>query len=337
MSEPEFFRRLRGVVVKYGGKICRFNIAQVGDAGKQTGANVHEVTEIQGRAPDEICAEVEDAIQNDSANFPGLIRYEIVALDKEGTVLGGRIVLERRGRGKQVDESEQIEDATPRGHASQMMRQNETMFRTTLGNNQVMMQIMQETIRDLAAQNTRLVNDSMQVKALGEDLLDRRMERDLRMADEKRTRDIKDKAIGVVMTHGPALLAKLTAGTPVVGTATAEIVMGQQMKILLDGFKKDPERFGKICSMLKPEEMLGLVEHDLTPLLLAIEKDPARFAQLGQHLTQEEAVAVMQLAEQAEAERAKKKAAEEAAKGPEKTPDIVVTEVKNGVHEGKPS
>lgn len=100
-QEPDFFRRLRALIVKYGNRTVRIVLTQIeGTETKQTPNQsrviVHEVTEIQGRAPDEICAEIEDAIQNESANFPGIVRYEIVALHKEGFVLGGRIVLERR-------------------------------------------------------------------------------------------------------------------------------------------------------------------------------------------------------------------------------------------------
>lgn len=327
-AEPKFYAQIRGVVAAHGPRIACVRVtSNIRDDGSG-GMVVHTVGEIQNRSPEDIADEVKQAIADDSGHWPGVVRYLVTAHDQDGDVLGGRIVVDRKGRGK-VGESAVdggLEDeAAPRGHMGQMMRHNEGMYRTTLQNNQIILDIFARTLSDTNAKNDRLMSEHLRVMALAEDILDRRGERELFLSREKKKDDLKDKAFGFLMNFAPVLLGHAAQGTRFEEPAK-QLAQGSQLAVLVESFKKDPARFEKVLACFTAEEKLALFSQNFDPILESMAKakeDPAilaRIMPLAELLTQEEKVAVAQLAEIHEK---KSKQAEE----PKKAPEIEVRQV----------
>lgn len=328
-SDPQFYAQLRGTIAKHGPRIAVFEVRVGVREDGSSGTVVHAVTEIAGRTPDEIMTEVKEAIEADAQHWPGMIRYQIAAVTSEGEVVGGRIIVARRGKGRTVDADGNLgggdEEATPRGHVSQMMKQNADMFRVTLQNNQIMLDLMARALVDTNQRNAQLTERHLQVISLGEDILDRKAERDLRISREKKSDEIKEKALGFLMTFAPVLFGDAMRGTRFEGPAK-QLAQGSQVHALMESLKKDPERLGKVLAVFTDEEKGALTQNDPGPILEALSRakeDPnlmSRFAPLAELLTHDEKVSVAQLAEMYEKDKKQKET-------PQKAPDIVVTEV----------
>lgn len=304
-AEPKFYAEVRGVVAAHGPRISCIRVtSNIRDDGTG-GMVIHTVSEIQNRTPEDIADEVKQAIHDDSGHWPGVLKYLVTAHDQDGDVLGGRIVIDRKGRGKMGDGAVDggLEDeAAPRGHMGQMMRHNEGMFRTTLQNNQIVLDIFARALADSNVKNERLMSEHLRVMSLAEDILDRRGERDLFLNRERKKDELKDNAIKMVMQFAPVLMGHAAQGTRL-EEPMKQITQGSQLMVLVESFKKDPARFGKVLACFTDEEKLALFSQNFDPILESFSRAAtdltiaARLMPLAEILSQEEKLVIAQLAE----------------------------------------
>jgi hypothetical protein len=313
MSEPQFYAQLRGTIVRNGPRIVAIEVRVGADSNGGGGNPIHTVSELKDRTPDDIMSEINDAIAADSRHWPGIVRYQIAALSVDNEILGGRMLVEKRGRGKDSGDlaSEPDEEPGAKGIVTQHMRFTESMFKTTLLNNQTMLEIMARALSDSNAEKTRLMGEHMRVMHLGEDLLDRAAERKLWLARETRTDDLKAKAFDAIFKFGPLVLGGMARGTRLEEPAK-QMAQGSVFSQLAESLKKDPARFEKILACFSSEEKLGIMTGDFSLVTIAIERagkvingegtedDMAvamRLRPLQELLTQEEKIILMQLVE----------------------------------------
>lgn len=304
-AEPQFYAKVRGIVAAHGPRIACVRVTSNIREDGSGGMCVHTVGETTNRTPDDIADEVKQAIVDDSAHWPGVVRYLVTAHDRDGDVLGGRIIVDRKGRGKMGEaaiDGGLDDDATPRGQHGQILRHNEGMYRTTLQNNQIILEIFSRTLQETTAQNGRLMGEHLRVLALAEDILDRKAERDLFIGREKDKDQLKKDAIEMIKNFAPVLLGHAAQGTRFEEPAK-QLAQSSQLAVLVASFQKDPARFGKVLACFTDEEKLALFSQNFDPILEAMAKakeDPtvlARFMPLAEHLTSEEKIAIAQLAE----------------------------------------
>jgi len=312
-QEPTFYAQLRGTIAKEGPRIAFVEVRVGANPDGGGGTVIHTVDDLK-QTPDEIMADVKEAIDSDAAHWPGMVRYQIACVSKEGDYLGGRIIVSKRGRGKEIDSDlAPEEEVSARGVTGQHMRFTESMFKTTLQNNQVMLEIMARALQESNQEKTRLMGEHWRVMQLGEQIIDRKVERDLYVKREMDKDARWSKAFDALFQFAPVLAGHMAQGTRFEEPAR-QLAAGSQLSLLAESFKKDPERFEKILSCFDAKEKLGMMTGDFSPILEAIERagkvmkgegtdeDMAvalRMKPLQELLTQEEKVVLMQLVESA--------------------------------------
>lgn len=364
--EPAFYRWVRGALQRHGTNLVQMELRLSQQASGGSGVVIETLDRATYETPEEIVVDLQRSIDENAAHWSGFVFYEIVCYNAARDVLG-RTIVERRG--KREDDSDggsgPVEETSARGHAAQMMRHNESMFRMTGQGMQGMMVLQQNTIERLSKQNEHLMAKHVEVLHLFEELADRKQERDLRLRREERTDKIQERAIDVLFNFMPVLARKVLKGT--IGESASEhVAVTAQVTKLATGILSDISRLAKIRPFLAESEKHALagilqiyeiaqksgepiafdvVAPHIAALAEGFTREPERFLNLVPHLTQDELMALAHLRELHD-EKMKKKAepkaepkveipkSSDAASPPKDNAEIKVISIKS--REGKP-
>lgn len=150
------------------------------------------------------------------------------------------------------------EPPTEKGMQAHYMRHDENMHRLMMGTNEALFgrmaqELNRETTRRLAAEEMVL-----KVREHEQELLDRKMERDLRMAREVHNAKFLAELAGLVTSMAPMVLAKVLAG----GDKTIASAAPQGRDLAIQKFLKtlDQKKVMGIMQLLEPTQQMTLME-----------------------------------------------------------------------------
>jgi hypothetical protein len=188
------------------GAVDRIEIRHVQGTGEEARAYVFSGDQISGKGigPEQIADQIMESISDDADNFAGVSAYGVLFFtpgEHDSPFL--RIMLQFRGKADKLARNiESSEPANEKGLVAMAMRfANEQ--------SQYAMRVMDLMHRENDAMRTRihhLEDNTLKVKAVGEDLLDKQAERD---RSRRRAEVVEKGFLNLMGTYGPHLLHKL--------------------------------------------------------------------------------------------------------------------------------
>lgn len=150
------------------------------------------------------------------------------------------------------------EPPTDKGILSHYMRHDENMHRLMMGTNEALFgrmaqELQRETNRRTAAEATLLT-----VREHEQELLDRKLERDLRMAREVHNAKFLAELAGLVTSMAPMIVAKVLAGDN--KTIAQAAPMGRDLAIQKFLKTLDQKKVMGIMQLLEPTQQMSLME-----------------------------------------------------------------------------
>jgi len=203
-ARAKVLRGVRGAFTQ--GAIDRIEIRHVQSTGEEARAYVFSGDQISGKSigPEQIADQIMESIESDADNFPGVSMYGVLFFQPgEHDAPFMRIVLQFRGKADRLARQiESSEAPNEKGLVAMAMR---------FANEQTnyAMRVMDLMHRENDAMRTRisqLEENTLRVKAVGEDLLDKQAERDR----QRRRAEVVEKGfLNLMGTWGPHLAHKL--------------------------------------------------------------------------------------------------------------------------------
>lgn len=203
-ARSKVLRGVRGAFTQ--GPIDRIEIRHVQSTGEEARAYVFSGDQISGKGigPEQIADQIMESIESDADNFPGISMYGVLFFQPgEHDAPFMRIVLQFRGKADKL--ARQIETSEPpneRGLVAMAMRTANDAMTFAMRS----MDIVHRENGELRAMVNGYEERRMQVKAVGEDLLDRQHERE---KSRRRAEVVEKGFLNLMGTFGPHLLHKL--------------------------------------------------------------------------------------------------------------------------------
>lgn len=206
-------RAVRGAFAE--GAIDRIEVRHLRADGEEARASTLTGDKISGKdvTPDTIAQEIIEDIFEDSKMFSGVSSYAILFFKPGEREYSRRVAIQFRGKADRLATNiEQTEPASEKGLVAMAMRNMESMMVR-------MNQLHETTLRHFAGEHQRLANENqqlreshLQVLSLGQDLIDRKEERRIKIRREEKQDAIVDKGIQQVMMLAGPLLQKVLPG-----------------------------------------------------------------------------------------------------------------------------
>ncbi len=197
---------LRGVRGAFTNAIDRIEIRHVQSTGEEAKAYVFSGDQISGKGigPEQIADQIIESVESDADNFPGVNMYGVLFFQPgEHEAPFMRIVLQWKGKADRLARQiEASEPANEKGLVALAMRsQNDAM-----GFAMRAMDLVHRENDALRAMVNGFEERRLQVKAVAEDLLDKKAERD---RSQRRAEMAEKGFFNLMGTYGPHLLHKL--------------------------------------------------------------------------------------------------------------------------------
>lgn len=193
-----------------------------------------------------------DLAEHEASTYPGAQRFVILMYRNPEAEYEARYPFVMRGRSTFRDQMGG--DSTPPneiGLTAQMLRHDSEAHRMMMLQSGAMAERQELELQRKTSQIEVLENRHMKTLLLQEELLDRRMERELRQGIEESKAKRMDQAVGMLMSFVPLLLSGLAGGKNQAVSANArDVAVGNILKGLSE------EEFFGIYHSLTPENQL---------------------------------------------------------------------------------
>ena len=209
----KILRAVRGAYAE--GPVDRIETRHLRADGEEARASSLSGDKISGKGvtPEAIADEIMEGIAEDAKMFQGVASYAILFFKPGEREYSRRVSVQLRGKADRLSANvETTEPANEKGLVAMTMRHLEVQLAR---GNQLVTEVMSHFQREnarLAEENKSLRDTHLQVVSLGQDLIDRKEERRIKVRREEKQDAIVDKGLQQIMMLAGPLLQKVLPG-----------------------------------------------------------------------------------------------------------------------------
>ena len=263
MSEERLIPWLRNqvVIARGAGPVVRFDLMHIGANGKYG----NEVISLDGIPEDppsdwyeSVAAQlISSANADGQALSQGVQTYAVCAYRKsEPTKIKARFVYRVDGGSDLDDDSGATsEPATKQGLFAQLMRHSEAQQKTLVSAIHTIMATTQRTLARLADQNEKLQAQRIDQVEIFEDLLSKRLDREIEADKAKHRTAMMTDLVGEVKLLGPAIVNRLAGKEIIPYAANPQALALKRVWESLDESQR-----ASLLKTLRPEQQIALAE-----------------------------------------------------------------------------
>lgn len=252
----KILRAVRGAFAE--GPVEKIAIRHLRADGEEANANVLSGDKISGKGvtPEQIADQIMEDISDDSKMFSGIASYAILFFKPGEQGYSRRVAVQLRGKAdKLAKDIETTEPANEKGLVALAMRSMNDMMNRLNQNQDMLMRFITSENARLAMENQRLSESHIQVLQVGQDLIDRKEERGIRIERQKKQDRIVERGVEqVMMLAGPFLSKILPANSPAGQAVSTDLMTVQLLSSL------SPQQIDAIASTLLPDQRSAFVE-----------------------------------------------------------------------------
>ncbi len=211
------------------------------------------------KVPDEtklesLLNDIEQAAQDDAEGLGGLQKYVLIAIRQGTGAAGGRFSFNMQGSDDSDEDAFNSEPASLKGIASQQMRHNEIIMRTSVMATNQVITTLQRTISRQADLIEKMEADRAGTFQLMEELQSQKHERDIQTANHLHKQEVQKELLGKVTLLLPSVINKLTGKKVMKEGASPEAMAIKEFMASLK-----PQQMEALSSILAPEQLISIM------------------------------------------------------------------------------